>query len=230
VDPPAIRSNSGEIVRLQRPEVSASSLERPGERPAQVTPKADPTFHKPHAVVEPKPKPVLGKPSPVEPEKPRSIFLPPLAGDLKIIITGEEGIKVEAVFREFRKARRGRPMTRGEARNTRNIPLKRARTHLNIYETVIEIAEEGVYDLTVRSADGKPLTAAFVLKIHESGKGAVTKNLGKRTLPDGALLARILMPEAILWDDESYFTGTMEDSDSITRFNTETGLVWREFR
>jgi hypothetical protein len=179
---------------------------------------------------ESKAQPLLGKPSPVVPEKPRAIFVPPLSGDLKIVITGGEDVKVEAVFREFRKARRGRPLTRGEARNTRSVTLKRARTTLNVHETVIEIAEEGVYDLRVRSADGKPVTAAFVLKICESGHGAVTKKLGRRTLPDGALLARILMPEGILWDDEAYFSGSMEDSDSVTRFHTDTGLVWREFR
>jgi len=228
---PASLAIPGEPVRPQRTELSAPLLEkRPVERQEQVMPKADPVIRKPSPVVEPKPKPVLGKPSPAEPEKPRAIFLPPLVGDLKIVITGKEDIKVEAVFREFRRARRGRPMTRGESRNKRSVPLKRARTNLNVHEAVIEIAEEGVYDLTIRSADGKPVTASFVLKMHESGKGAVTKNLGKRTLPDGALLARILMPEGLLWDDESYFTGTMEDSDSITRFHTETGLVWREFR
>ena len=175
-------------------------------------------------------EPAPGKPSPSAPEKPRAFLVPPLAGDLKIVITGEEDIKVEAVFREFRKARRNRPMNRGEARNSRSVSLKRARTKLNVHEAAIEIAEEGVYDLTVRSGNGRPVTAAFVIKIHEKGNGAITRNLGRRTLRDGALLARILMPDGIFWDDESSFTGTMEDSDSTTRFNTETGLVWREFQ
>jgi hypothetical protein len=175
-------------------------------------------------------EPAHGKPSSATPEKPRTIFMPPLAGDLKIVITGEEGIKVEAVFREFRKVRRSKPLTRGEARNSRNVTLKMARTKLNVHETVVEITEEGVYDLRVRSANGKPVTAAFVIKVHEKGTGAVTKNLGRRTVADGALLARILMPEGIFWDDESSFSGTLEDSDSVTRFNTETGLVWREFQ
>lgn len=225
----ATRTVLRETVRPQRPEAFAPAQEkRPMERQEQVTPKAELVIRKPSPVVEP--KPAQGKPLPAQPEKPRAILMPPLSGDLKIVITGKEDIRVEAVFREFRKARRGRPLTRGEAQNKRSVPLKRARTNLNVHEAVIEIAEEGVYDLLIRAADGKPVTASFVLKVHESGKGAVSKNLGKRTLPDGALLVRILMPEGLLWDDESYFTGTMEDSDSITRFHTETGLVWREFR
>jgi hypothetical protein len=255
----SVREKTFETSPLQRPEPPAPPAERPRERPVPATqivvlrvdkpnrpvPKQEPLAFRPSASLEPKPAPSVvtvssvrektvepapGKSVPVVPEKPHAIFLPPLAGDLKIVITGKEDIKVEAVFREFRKLRRSRPITRGEARNSRSVPLKRARTKQNVHETVIEIAEEGVYDLTIRSADGKPVTAAFVLKIRESGTGAVTKNLGKRTLPDGALLARILMPEGILWEDESYFTGTIEDSDSITRFNADKGLVWREFR
>jgi len=37
------------------------------------------------------------------------------------------------------------------------------------------------------------------------------------------------MPDAILWDDESAFSGSMEDSNSVTKFNSETGLVWKEY-
>lgn len=220
--------------------------ERPADRPlAPPVPKPEPLIpatssvmdRKPAAVAGtvvsvtlPKKEPAPGKPAPVEPEKPRAIFMPPLAGDLKIVITGSEDIKVEAVFREFRKIRRKKPLSRGEARTVRNAPVKRARTSINVHEAAIETAEEGVYCLTVRSSDGKPVTAAFVLKIRASGREAVTRNLGRRTLADGALLARILMPEGILWDDDEYFTGSMEDSDSITKFHTEDGLVWREYR
>jgi len=38
------------------------------------------------------------------------------------------------------------------------------------------------------------------------------------------------MPEGILWDDDSSFSGNMEDSESITKFNAETGVVWREYK
>jgi len=36
------------------------------------------------------------------------------------------------------------------------------------------------------------------------------------------------MPEAIFWDDDSYFTGTIEGAESITKFNGSTGLYWTE--
>lgn len=170
------------------------------------------------------------KPSPPTAEKPQAIFHPPLAGDLKLVITGDREVKVEAFFKEYRKARRGKPLSRWEARNRRDIIPKTVRTRENVNEAVIEIAEEGIYDLTVKSADGKPVEATFVLKVHESRPGAKSRNLGKRSVAEKATIARVLMPEGILWDDDASFTGNMEDSESITKFQAETGLVWREYK
>ena len=43
-------------------------------------------------------------------------------------------------------------------------------------------------------------------------------------------IARLLMPEGILWEEDSSFSGTIEDSDSVTKFNSDSGLVWKEYR
>lgn len=32
--------------------------------------------------------------------------------------------------------------------------------------------------------------------------------------------AKVMMPEGILWDDKTAFSGILEDSESITRFNS----------
>lgn len=170
------------------------------------------------------------RPSPPVAEKPRAIFHPPLSGDLKLIITGDREVKVEASFREYRKNRRDKPMSKREARNRRDIKPKVVRTKENVNEAVIETAEEGIYDLTVTSSDGKPVEAAFVLMIHEAGPGAKSRNLGKRSVSEKTTIARVLMPEGILWDDDASFTGNMEDSESITKFQAETGLIWREYK
>jgi len=37
------------------------------------------------------------------------------------------------------------------------------------------------------------------------------------------------MPEGILWEDEAAFSGSMEDSEGVTKFNSETGLLWKEY-
>jgi hypothetical protein len=36
------------------------------------------------------------------------------------------------------------------------------------------------------------------------------------------------MPEELFWDDTSSFSGSIEDSRSITRFRNDTGLLWKE--
>jgi hypothetical protein len=164
------------------------------------------------------------------PKKPQIIFQPPVFGDLKLIITTAGSVTVEADFREFRKSRRQRPLTRWEAKNHRAVIFKIARTREHVHEAVLASTEEGIYVLSAKAVDGGPLKALITLKINDYGLGGRTVTLGNRTINGSTVLARILMPEGILWDDESAFTGSMTDGDSVTKFNAETGLVWREYR
>jgi hypothetical protein len=43
-------------------------------------------------------------------------------------------------------------------------------------------------------------------------------------------ILKILMPEGIRWDDTDYFDGNIENSESITRYNKNDHLVWRELK
>lgn len=201
----------------------------PTGNPASAKPAPPVTAQLP-AVREPSVEPPREKPQAPPTEKPQAIFHPPLAGDLKLVITGDREIKVEASFREFRKGRRGKALSRWEDRSRKNIVPKAVRTGENTREAVIEITEEGIYDLRVTSADGRPVEAVFILKIRESGQGTLTKRLGRKSVLQTVTIARVLMPEGILWDDDSSFTGSMEDDASITKFDAQTGLIWREFK
>ncbi len=104
------------------------------------------------------------------------------------------------------------------------------RTGEKVHEAVVEITQEGIYDIMVTANNGKPVTAKLILKIRESRPGASTKDLGTRTITGSTEVARVLMPEGILWEDDSYFTGNMEDSDSVTKFHAGTGLMWKEYK
>lgn len=201
----------------------------PTGNPASAKPAPPVTAQLP-AVREPSVESRKEKPQAPPTEKPQAIFHPPLAGDLKLVITGDGELKVEASFREFRKVRRGKALFRWEDRSRKNIVPKAVRTGENTREAVIEITEEGIYDLRVTSADGRPVEAVFILKIRESGQGTVTKRLGRKSVLQTVTIARVLMPEGILWDDDSSFTGSMEDDASITKFDAQTGLIWREFK
>lgn len=181
--------------------------------------------------------PVTVKPAPQEekqtsqtPPPPQIVLHPPVTGDLKLIITGDIDVKVEVFFKPFPKGRRGKPFTRWEAENRRNIIPKLVRTQEKVHEAVVEITDEGIYSIMVRVNNGKSGTAGLTLKIRESRPGGRAKDLGARKIDGSVEVAKVLMPEGVLWNDDGYFTGDMEDADSVTKFNSETGLMWREYK
>jgi hypothetical protein len=177
-------------------------------------------------------KPVEKAPS--QSTGPKGIFAPPLAGDLKIEITGPEellkAVKISVIFREYPKTRHNRPMTKANSRNFRELTPKTARVAKNTLQAVIEIAGEGVYEFRDLSETASPGEASFSIKIYENSGRAKTKSAGTRKIGNKGSIAKVLMPEGILWNDDSAFSGSMEDSESITKFNSETGLTWKEYR
>jgi uncharacterized protein YfaP (DUF2135 family) len=47
---------------------------------------------------------------------------------------------------------------------------------------------------------------------------------------EGTVIGRLLMPEGIFWDEEEWFTGTIENGDSVTKYNSPEGLTWKEMK
>ena len=166
------------------------------------------------------------KPSAQQPQK--GLILPLVKGDLKLVVTGSTQPNMTITFKEFAPSRRDRPFSRSEARReTAIIPLI-ATTQENSRELIIEKTNPGVYTITVAPA-GDKADVNFSLKLYEGSSRFVTRELGRHTIAGKMVLFKILMPEGVLWADEKAFTGSMEDSNSITRFNAVTGLVWKEF-
>ncbi|MCM0083891.1 hypothetical protein L4X63_20115 [Geomonas sp. Red32] len=151
-------------------------------------------------------------------------------GDLKLVIAGDVRMRLSVKFREYPKSRRNRPLTRYEARQERNVLPIVTRTAEGSREAVIENTQEGIYVFSVEPEEEAGAKATFTLKIFEMAARERTRKFGARTITGRTVLFKILMPDAILWDDESAFTGSLEDSISETKFNPATGLYWREFR
>lgn len=159
----------------------------------------------------------------------KGIVLPPLVGDLKLELTGDTDVIITVSFTEYLKSRRYRAITRSEAKRVKPVtPISRNREKK--VEAVVGTTGEGIYDFVVESRTGRPVTAQCLLKIYENGSKAKIKSLGTRTVNGKTVIAKILMPEGILWDDDSYFSGYLEDSDGITKYNSESGLVWKEYK
>jgi len=68
-----------------------------------------------------------------------------------------------------------------------------------------------------------------MIRLLEGKKGARNRKFEIINLkPHSELTVKFILPEGIFWDDESYFTGSIESSESVTKFNDTTGIVWKE--
>lgn len=168
------------------------------------------------------------KPSKKPPEA-SGMVIASLHGDLKMVIVGSNRIKLFVMFKEYPLSRRKRLPTRSEARRVEQVVPVFAQVRQDAREAVIETAREGIYVFSAESEQLEPVKAAFKMEIFEAGSNKKVIELGARTVSDRSVLMKILMPEGISWDDETAFTGSLENSDSTTKFNARTGLNWREY-
>lgn len=156
------------------------------------------------------------------------MVIPSIHGDLKMVIAGDTGIRLLVGFRDYPKSRRNRVPTRSEARREQRLVPVLAKTGQDITEAVIETAQEGIYVFSAES--GQEEKATFTFKIFERSTREKTVAIGARTVLGRTVLLKILMPEGIVWTDDTAFTGSLEDSNSTTKFNAQTGLYWKEYK
>jgi len=88
---------------------------------------------------------------------------------------------------------------------------------------------EGAYTFVVRNEEKEPYETDLVFLIFQGKKGERTKKFAAvRLSPHTSVRFKFLLPDAIFWDDEEYFSGKIENSDTMTKFNERTGIVWKE--
>ncbi len=167
---------------------------------------------------------------PPTPDEAKGIVIPHLTGDLKVVVAGTKDVKITFAFKEYPKSRRYRPISKSEASRVQTIAPRFLSPKENLIEAVVETAGEGIYDIVVEPMNGSQVSGAYLIKVYEnSGKGK-TRSLGTKTVKEKTVIARILMPEGIFWDDDTSFNGYLEDSDSIIKYNSGSGLVWKEYK
>jgi len=157
----------------------------------------------------------------------KGIPVPTVRGDLKLVVSGTRNQPLTVTFKEFRKSRRDRPFTRAEARSGIPVFPVIVTTRADMREAVIEKAKEGIYTFSQEHCSN--CDNSFSLILYEATAKKVKKIVRPHSVGGKDVVARILMPEGILWDDEAAFTGSMEDTDSITKFESTSGLVWKEY-
>jgi hypothetical protein len=226
------------------PAAAQASAPQPFQETRQAPkPSAAPPAHKaaasghPLPIVVPKPisqakeTPAAkeSKPKAEKPSENRGLVVTSIHGDLKMVMAGGGGLKLQVTFREYPKSRRNKVQSRAEAKRELKVVPIFAKTRQETREAVIEKAQEGVYLFSAESANGEPAKAVFTLKIFETGAKAKVIAIGTRSVSNKATVTKVLMPEGVVWDDDSAFTGSLEDSESVTKFNAATGLNWKEY-
>jgi hypothetical protein len=86
----------------------------------------------------------------------------------------------------------------------------------------------GVYTFSVASAtvEGQPVQPV----LHVPGAGGGLKTLPAVTLNalQHVVLARVLLPHGVLWDQDDWFTGRSGNGNTITKFRFPDGISWTE--
>jgi hypothetical protein len=90
-------------------------------------------------------------------------------------------------------------------------------------------ANKGIYTFTMVNTGEMTYDVTVTFRLFEGdNKERIKKYTALRILPEDMLIFKFILPDAVFWDDEEYFSGSIEDSDSITKFNDDTRLIWRE--
>ena len=90
-------------------------------------------------------------------------------------------------------------------------------------------APAGVYTVTLNYE--RTTAAAIRPVLYVAGAGGV-RSLPPVTL-DGsgrAMIARLLLPHGVLWEQDDWFTGRSVTADTVTKFRLPEGVTWTERR
>ena len=112
-----------------------------------------------------------------------------------------------------------------------SVETKRKHDSENEIKTVISVAksDEGIYTFVIENSNTLPYNAEVVFDLYGGQTRERIKKISAVSVPPSSMLRfMFVLPDTVFWDDEKFFTGSIEDSDSITKFNDETGFVWKE--
>lgn len=96
----------------------------------------------------------------------------------------------------------------------------------------IPATQEGVYTLALdyRVPPGDSVEKGWGLVFVPGPSGYRSLRLGPFQLSGKGrvILAKFLLPHGIFWEEDSWFTGFAEGSDSLTKFRYPDGVSWTE--
>jgi hypothetical protein len=94
---------------------------------------------------------------------------------------------------------------------------------------VIRKMQAGVYRFVMRYAGSSPASGVPVLYVGRAGTPAAHLLAPLSLTGTGqAILTKVLLPYAVTWEQDEWFTGKSESSDTITKFRIPEGVTWTE--
>jgi hypothetical protein len=88
--------------------------------------------------------------------------------------------------------------------------------------------QAGVYTLALRSDAGAGAPTAGTLYVLRDGQLSVKPFNTTTANGPRRVLARLLMPYAVLWDQDDWFTGQSQNAETVTKFRFPDGVSWAE--
>jgi len=137
---------------------------------------------------------------------------------------------VQVLYVEYPKGRHKKGMSlRDFRRGSRVLHPLVVRTGPDSIRVVLDAAPDGIYDFRAVTGAGSVQGSCQLFLFGRSTRRRLVP-LGQRRLEESRSIVKILMPEGLLWEDDKAFDGTMEDADSTTKFQSSTGIIWKEYR
>jgi len=169
---------------------------------------------------------------------------PPLGIPVSDVLLAKD-IKIEVFFHDSDMSgilshllKKAHPMARKEddSEKSKEVDGMEEKTETYIEDTPgvkmslsVSRAEKAVYILVMENKRGKAYEVGVVFRLFEGKAGERIKEMKTIELsPNTVVKIKFVLPEAVFWDDEYYFTGIIESSDTMTKFNDKTGLIWKE--
>ena len=151
--------------------------------------------------------------------------------DIKIEISMNEPETTEVSFQLMKKAHpldeKGGSLSQEEIKLVEDTSIDYTLEYKRVFST--SKAEKGIYIFVMKNNGPEVYEAELLFHIFEGKSGERKKEYKTVELPPNTTLKyKFIIPEAVFWDDEGYFTGTIESSKTMTKFNEKTGLIWRE--
>jgi len=94
----------------------------------------------------------------------------------------------------------------------------------------VEDASDGGY--TVRISADKGIDCILTLTVNATDADRRKVRVFEKRLTEGEewLVGRFLVPEWVFWDEDEWFSGRIEDKDSITKYKSPEGVTWKELK